>query len=376
MKYSALALAAGASLLATSCAQTSFSPAQGMTRYKSLAKTYEVDVADEVTDLPQPAIVLGDLQTTFRAGDDSKQDSAIGLMSLHARHYGCDALVGLNFELVDEPARGASSKKKKADGDKPAKTSKVYRWTASCVRTAQADGGLTDRDVARAGGRVQTAAVAPNRHTAPKAKPVAAADTAPPRTKVASAQPAKTAPKTAVNPSGPAATAPTVTSVPSASTGGGAEVVKPDRTVNANARKLWEMLRPHGRFFLRAWRQQLEGEPRSAMEVVEALTELMIKVVGPAGVWRSRLPRWFGCATYPDSLQCLRIGKIAKSLATYDRMLTSMERVRPANAAGWLNKNMGRIKSMFTTLVPEAPRLSSLKQTPTYQKYLEGISMQ
>ena len=112
--------------------------------FKKLPVGTEVFVVATDAELPQPVVTVGTLQLAVDASEPKSEGEVAKLLSKHARHHGCDALVGLANTTRERQA----TKKVKA-GKKEGRT--IYKevpvtvqeqlWTARCVRTAAAPGG-------------------------------------------------------------------------------------------------------------------------------------------------------------------------------------------------------------------------------------------
>ncbi|MEY3013898.1 MAG: hypothetical protein RIT45_2633 [Pseudomonadota bacterium] len=318
------AFALGLVTLGAGCGGVQFDRTSGAFKYRALPVGTPVQVVESASALPQPQVDVGELrwkQEGSAPAPDRK--GATERFVRHAGRYGCDAVVGLKVESAEKKTV-KKTKKLGADGKPVYEETEVstfsHAFTARCVRTAAAPGGLQD------GGDAAVAASGP----APKLS--------------AAAMPPK----------------PPVTTEPTEPSSGAGET-------DADVLELWRALGRYEKSFLKNWADRLVGAPGSASEALEAMGELMTQVSGPTGLWRRTVPQeWFGCVDNPGSPQCTKLAAANEEFAAWDRFAEQMARQKGSSAKGWLKRNKSRMMGYMDRYVPSVASLSGLQGTPLY----------
>lgn len=296
------------------CGSVQFTRTAGVPRYKALSAAAQVTVAPSTDALPQPVVVVGTLRSESKTEDPAPVEAE---MRKHASRYGCDAVAGLTAE-IDEKKTFKSVQVLGQDG-KPTTTrqevvTRTWKWSAQCVRTAALGGD-------------------PN---APEPPPA-------PTDEVAS---------------------------PTPGDGGEAPAGK-DSAYTPVARELAQRLDRYADGMLRPWKDRLRAERPEPMDTIEALSDLMIQVTGPTGLWRKTVPaQWYGCAEDPTSDQCQKLMMATRKLEKLDAFQSQVAGVSRGQAGPWLKKNVKRVMEYLDTYVPDEPSLSGCQATPFYQTNL------
>lgn len=102
-----------------------FERALGTGRYPAMPPHVPIEIRPEVDDLPQPALVLGELRLHVTKTSTPQGKAEEALLDA-AGAYGCDALAAIREERVDVAKKGKDDELE-------------YQWVAKCVRTAKAD---------------------------------------------------------------------------------------------------------------------------------------------------------------------------------------------------------------------------------------------
>ncbi len=116
-----------------------FDRALGTGRYGALPTTAPIAMAGRVAELPQPAIVLGELRlkpTRFSSPQGAAEEQLLD----SAARYGCDAVAEVREERVETAGRKAT-----AGEDDP----RDFQWVGKCVRTPAADDAASVASAAR-----------------------------------------------------------------------------------------------------------------------------------------------------------------------------------------------------------------------------------
>ncbi len=310
--------------LLAGCGGVQFDRTAGAFKYRALPVGTPVQVVDTASALPQPQVDVGALRWLQEgAAAEPDRKAATDRFVRHAGRYGCDAVVGLKVESAEKKSI-KKTKKLGPDGKPVYEETEVstfsHAFSARCVRTAAAPGGLQD-----------TGTEAPAAG-APAAK--LSADAMPPKP--------------------PVATEPTE---PSSGKG----------ETDEDVLELWRALGRYEKSFLKHWADRLVGAPGSAAEALEAMGELMTQVSGPTGLWRRTVPQeWFGCADNPGSAQCTKLATANEEFAAWDRFAEQMARQKGSGAKGWLKRNKSRMMGYMDRYVPSVASLSGLQGTPLY----------
>jgi hypothetical protein len=133
-------------LLGACGTQLGFTAADGALTYKRLPKTGVVEVIEGEAAIDGPYELLGTLDVTVDpAGSSGTAEAVKTRFEKSAAKNGCDRVVGM--AKVDVAV--ASTRREKVEGDhgkvryeKVPITVTHHRWTARCVRTSAAPGGL------------------------------------------------------------------------------------------------------------------------------------------------------------------------------------------------------------------------------------------
>lgn len=321
-------LSATVALSASACGgSVNFQRNSDTSQYRSLPRGSEIAVLAGRQEIPVPSVVLGALEVET-SGEQPERELAIAKFKQHAEHYGCDAIAAIK---VSEEQRTIMKKEKVKSESGPPKWVNVehkipyYRWSAECVRTAQAPGGLTQRDQKLA----ESAAT-----SQPTAQPVAAPTPQP-------------APAPAPAPA-------------------------PVAQVDPQTEVVWARLASYGDSYLKAWKPQLANPAPSALETLEALNELMLRVSGPTGFWRKQVPGWFGCAGDPAKQQCQTLSAANRGFARYDKLQAEMQRLTSANAGAWIQSHYTEIIDYFDTYVPAKASLEGMQETAYFKTTLKS----
>lgn len=138
--------------------------------------------------------------------------------------------------------------------------------------------------------------------------------------------------------------------------------------------ELWSRLKPFSGSYLKAWRSQLDADPASATDVVDAFNELAIQVTGPTGFWRKTLPdQWLGCAENGETPPCQKMAAMKDELTQWDGIQKQIQELEPEKAQKFVQKNYAKLVSYLETYVPEEPSAAAMKKTPFYQKHLASV---
>ncbi len=299
-------------LSGAACAEVQFQRTDGAAKYRPLPSASGVQVAASANELPQPTADLGELMMEDTGESSATPDSkrAADRLRSHAARYGCDGLVALRADTTQKMLK---RKKKRLDADGKQVIEDVeepvytHRWTARCVRTAAAPGGLQDA----------TDAPRPATPLPPK----------PSETKPAAAE----------------------------------------GETDADVLELWTVLGRYRRTYLAAWSEKLAGPPASAMDALDAFHELMAQITGPGGFWRKTVPQqWFGCVDAPGSEQCKRLTKANEEMAIWDDYQKRMAGQKGAAAKAWLKSHKPRMLAYCERFVPVTPNMSAAESTGFY----------
>lgn len=130
-----------AALVVTGCGTAvQFDRALGTGKYGPLPSAAPIAMAGKVADLPQPAIVLGELRLRATRYSSPQGTAEEQLLDAAAR-FGCDAVAEVREDRVEIAGR------KPAAGEEDIRD---FQWVAKCVRTAVAE------DAAIAAGTAKT----------------------------------------------------------------------------------------------------------------------------------------------------------------------------------------------------------------------------
>ncbi len=324
-KTTGVALATVAILaIATACAGVKMNRASGAHRYRPLPLGTEVKVVGTEMQLGAPHVVIGELKWLLRTSNEQpdKAKAEIKLKKTAAK-FGCDAMVGMavaseakkSFKKVATVGEGG-----KRIINKKEVTTFHHTFTARCVRTANAPGGIIE-------GTGKTAELA------------------------AAAKP----PVLSANEEATARTAPPTDG----------------KAVDPAAEALWDRLSQYKGNLLTNWKDALAKPPKDEMTVLEALGELMVQITGPAGFWRKTVrTEWFGCPANPDQEQCSKLDAAIKGFGPWERLRAAVGRQTPGTAKGFIRAQQSRIGSYFNEVVPRAPNLTGMQQTGLYMTKL------
>ncbi len=146
----------------------------------------------------------------------------------------------------------------------------------------------------------------------------------------------------------------------------------PGLAAGANAHlALWAQLKPYDTTYLKVWKNQLAADPGSAVQTVDAFLELALQVTGPGGFWRKTVPgQWLGCEANPETAPCLKMAAMTAELAQWDPLIDTLQKLEPAAAQKFVQKNLAKLNAYLTTYVPDAPNPEGMKKTPFFQKHL------
>ncbi|MCO4762057.1 MAG: hypothetical protein KC502_11170 [Myxococcales bacterium] len=309
------------------CGGIKFTRASGAFKYRALPVGTPIQSVERAALLPKPTAHIGTLVWAVETRTDPKPNTALAETKFgkFAARYGCDAVVGLIAKTI---AKKATKKVKKMGSDgkyvynKVETTTYTHTYTAHCVRTAKAPGGLADG---------------------------------------ASSVPPPTPPQPeATKADGSAAESKTKSDKSD-------DKFKPKAESDPDVLAVWKALKPYSGTMLKNWKKALAAPPASAHDVLGAFSELMVQVSGPTGIWRRTVPHeWFGCKAQPKQEQCTKVAKASAEFAPWDRFQRAMERQSPKGARGWLKRNRRRLLAYIERYVPRAPNLTGIQQTPLY----------
>ncbi len=310
----------------TACGGMQFDRTSGAYKYRALPMGAEVSVAASAQALPQPTVDIGGLAWKVETRTQPQADEAKALerFKRHAARYGCDAVVAMKATTSEQK----STKKVKKMGpegkyvyEAVETTLYTHAYSARCVRSAKAPGGLVEA------GQTAAPAEAPTTPTTPTKPPSSSGGVSP-----------RKAPEKR-------------------------EKVEKDVDVGA----VWLALSPYGNNLLKNWKRALDKPPASAHDVLAAFSELMVQVSGPTGIWRKTVPNdWFGCPANPAQEQCTKLKVATAEFRAWDTLQRSMERQSPESARGWIKRNRRRLMGYLARYVPQSPNLTGLQQTPLY----------
>ncbi|GEM_PF-3365699 len=295
----------------------------GAHKYRALPLGTPIQVVETESQLGIKFAVIGGLRwkvTSSHAEPDLQK--AKQRFGTHAPRYGCDVVAGVQVKSSSKTTKkrvrelGADGKTTHTMKDV---TRYTHEYTGRCVRSEKAPGGLVE-------GSEQTAELSD--------------DAKPPVLDV-----------------GATATAGTK--------------LETKRKASPDAERMWVRLGAYKSNFLKNWRDGLIKAPDDDMQVLEAYSELMIQVIGPAGFWRKTVRvEWFGCPADPKQEQCAKLNKATATFRSWERMRKTMDRQKPAGAAQWLHNHATRMNEFLDNLVPARPNLTGMQQT---QLYIEKI---
>lgn len=299
-----------ASLLGTiACGGPTFVRDVAVAPYKPLPAGAIVRIVPNVTDLPPPVEVLGELVVVSKQGEADRPQVEKHFQDM-ARRIGCDVIA--EVAVADDPQQTtrvvkiADAKGNLVTTQEPVLKHR-WAWHGRCVRTAGA--GLRPQ-------ANQPAAVVPIEPTA-EPKPV------------------------------PPVTPPAV-------------------------RDLSERLDRYTNSYLRGWRDRLRATHPAPGDVTEAFAELMADITGPNGLWRKTVPQqWLQCSEAPDSEACLALAAATQNFRHLEILRATLGDLSRAQAATWLQKHHKTLVGYLDTYVPDAPGLAGAQATPFFKMQVQ-----
>jgi len=142
---------------------------------------------------------------------------------------------------------------------------------------------------------------------------------------------------------------------------------------SAQAEQLWRAMSRYQNNYLRGWKHAFKSGNHSAMDVLDAFSELGYAVTGPGGFWRKDLPNgWLGCRRLPDSPPCEALADQSAELEKWDAFQGEIREVDEADARKFLETNHEKMLKYIERYVPSEPSASGMQSTPFYQENLAG----
>lgn len=307
-------------LLMGACGGMKFNRTTGAHKYRALPVGAVVKVVATAKDLPQPTADIGTLSWVVETRSQPKADEkkASERFQTFGARYGCDAVVGTKSETRQKSST-KRVKKLGPDGKNVFETvttaQYTHTYTARCMRTKNAPGGLLNDTKGGGGGKTPSSKL--NLPTSRSRRSTAKKST---------------------------------------------KVEK-----DADVISVWLALSPYRDNLLKNWRAPLRKAPATAYDVLAAFSELMVRVSGPTGIWRKTVPyEWFGCRANPKQEQCTKLKQANTEFKAWDALHRSMERQSQSSARGWIKRNKRRLLGYLERYVPSSPNLTGLQQTPLY----------
>jgi len=362
-------------LLAQACGGVSFTRNDGAPKYKPLRmKVAEVKVVDSVSQLGAQAQVIGTIAVTKKITDaGAEKDKVIKTFAAVAKKRGCDAL----SDLASSVTEGQSVKREKVKGPqgkvtykKVTTNVKQVRWTAVCVRTAKAKGGL--KTWKGAGSPTMVAkkaepAPAPAPEPAKPAPAPAKTETKPGGNATPPPPNSGGGPTTAPAPPGPPTTttsAPPVTPPPPTPP----TPAMPKLTTEAKA--LWKKLGALQKVYLPDLKGKFGSDPDTTLVAVQALGKVMKTVAGKRGFWRETVPtKWFGCGSNPNSDACGKLRNATRKLDRFTLMINAIANLSDLSASMWLDSNNDAVTEFLRDITPKTLDLTGMKETPFFKQH-------
>ncbi len=286
--------------------------------YKALPYTWKVTVAARVQDLPQPTEVIGVLSYVQKGGLEEKPSAEKAFRGVALR-YGCDAVAGVTGQVreirstkqVREVGVGGASVVKQKESVTTETT-----WSAQCVRTAAAPAET------------------------PSVQPRVAAK--------------------------PSTATPDIAAVP-------VSTVDPATSEQIKATKIVaDKLLTYRDSYTHEWRNKLAEAKPEPMDVLEAMSELMVQVTGPAGFWRKTVPvQWLGCPSDPASTPCTKLSSASEEFRIWDQMQAAIVALPREEAGRFLARNQRRLTDYVDTYVPVTASQAGMQGTLFYQANLQ-----
>lgn len=138
--------------------------------------------------------------------------------------------------------------------------------------------------------------------------------------------------------------------------------------------EFWNRLKDFDGSYLKNWRAQLQADPASATDVVDAFNELAIQVTGPTGFWRKTVPeQWLGCKENGETPPCQKMAELKSELAQWDAISQQISALPPEKAKAFVQKNLARMNAYLDTYVPVEPSSEAMKKTAFFQKHLATL---
>jgi hypothetical protein len=135
---------------------------------------------------------------------------------------------------------------------------------------------------------------------------------------------------------------------------------------------VWEQLGTYKNSYLKEWKDVLEDENPSAVDVVEAFNEVGFAVTGKGGLWRNKIPnQWLGCSNSPESQPCQAIAKHEDEFLEWDSFQESLTDISERKAKRFLVKNKKRMLSYLDTYVPDGKTNKEVESTPFFAEEIK-----
>lgn len=365
-------------------ASVSFIEAEGAANYKRLSSRQAVETYSDLSEVKTAYEVLGELTMVSEEGQKADDAATVaGVFEKYAARKGCDAVVGLkndDVETQEQQRKKVGVDKGKVIYEKVMVTVVKHLWTAKCVRTAAAPGGLQSAQgvAAAAPPTPPTPPAAPLTPPAPPTPP--AATVGPPPTPPAPpagsgappipGPPSTTPPATTPPPAGPPPTTAPELTPPPVEPPPAAPAALPVLTPQATA--LWKQLATYDATWLAPAKDRLATPAKRTVDVLDALRLLIKEVAGPAGFWRKLVPeKWFGCTSSPDSKACKQLAGANRELEAWDAVDAVIGQQTEATASQWLQSNHAEVQRFLSDYVPPKPDLTAAQATPFFKKHFQ-----
>jgi hypothetical protein len=142
----------------------------------------------------------------------------------------------------------------------------------------------------------------------------------------------------------------------------------------ASHKALWEMMAPSGKDFLKAYADILPDPPDDPLLLLTAFNELAFSVTGKGGLWRKTVRNdYFGCEANQELPFCRRFSEIERYFLDADKLQARISAVdTAAQARKFIKANGNILKEYIREFVPQDRSLSSIQETPFFNKYLSA----
>lgn len=130
---------------------------------------------------------------------------------------------------------------------------------------------------------------------------------------------------------------------------------------DALAEGLWQKLvAEHGRD-LGHWIDAADGDP-SAVEVLQAFTDLVGATTAPGGFWRRDVPAWLGCRSIP-SRACERLRLAQVDFMRWDAVVDQISQLPDRDADRFLAAHAAEMVRYLDYYVPARPSAKAMRET-------------